>query len=72
MSFFDERDMAAITSPDFPGERLIVCRNRDLAREREDLIKATERDLAKLGVAVLATVLDNMEIGATAGGFLSE
>ena len=42
MSLFDERDMAAITSPDFPGERLIVCRNPDLARERarkrEDLL----------------------------------
>ena len=52
MSLFDERDMAAITSPDFPGERLIVCRNADLARERarkrEDLLKATERDLAKI------------------------
>ena len=34
MSLFDERDMAAITSPDFPGERLIVCRNPDLAREK--------------------------------------
>ena len=32
MSLFDERDMAAITSPDFPGERLIVCRNRELAQ----------------------------------------
>src|SRR5271167_976218 len=56
MSLFDERDMAAITSPDFPDERLIVCRNPDLARERarkrEDLIKATERNLAKLAVAV--------------------
>src|ERR1700691_3328406 len=56
MSLFDDRDMAAIASPDFPGERLIVCRNRDLARERarkrEDLIKATERDLAKLAARV--------------------
>src|SRR5439155_19012295 len=34
MSLFDERDLAAITSPDYPGERLIVCRNRELARER--------------------------------------
>ena len=32
MSLFDQRDMAAITSPDYPGERLIVCRNPDLAR----------------------------------------
>ena len=56
MSLFDDRDMASITSPDFPGERLIVCRNPDLARERarkrEDLIKATERNLAKLAAAV--------------------
>jgi hypothetical protein len=55
MSLFDERDMAAITSPDFPGERLIVCRNPDLARERarkrEDLLAATERDLAKVAAA---------------------
>jgi hypothetical protein len=36
MSLFDQRDMAAITSPDYPGERLIVCRNPDLARERVD------------------------------------
>ena len=56
MSLFDERDMAAVTSPDFPGERLIVCRNADLARERarkrEDLLKATERDLAKVVAAI--------------------
>jgi transposase len=56
MSLFDERDMAAVTSPEFPGERLIVCRNPDLARERarkrEDLLLATERDLAKVAVAV--------------------
>src|SRR3974390_3896671 len=56
MSLFDERDMAAITSPDFPGERLIVCRNPDLARERarkrEDLIAATERDLAQIAARV--------------------
>src|SRR5271168_4545680 len=42
MSLFDDRDMAGITSPDFPGERLIVCRNRALAseraRKREDLL----------------------------------
>src|SRR5271169_5308654 len=56
MSLFDERDMAAITSPDFPGERLIVCRNRDLARERarkrEELLVATERNLGKIAAAV--------------------
>ena len=56
MSLFDDRDIAAVTSPDFPGERLIVCRNADLARERsrkrEDLLKAIERDLAKVAAAV--------------------
>src|ERR1700730_14864576 len=56
MSLFDQRDMAAITSPDYPGERLIVCRNPDLARERtrkrEDLLAATESDLAVIPAAV--------------------
>lgn len=52
LSLFDERDLAEITSPDFPGERLILCCNRDLAteraRKREALIKATERELARI------------------------
>ncbi len=56
LTLFDQRDMAAITSPDYPGERLIVCRNPDLARERarkrEDLLQATERDLARVVKAV--------------------
>ena len=56
LSLFDQRDMAAITSPDYPGERLIVCRNHDLARERarkrQDLLRATERDLAVIEKAV--------------------
>src|SRR5829696_7845619 len=60
LSLFDERDMAAITSPDYPGERLIVCRNPDLARERarkrEDLLCATERDLAQVALAAGAVL----------------
>ena len=59
MSLFDQRDMAAITSPDYPGERLIVCRNPDLARERtrkrEDLLAATEADLAVIAAALRRT-----------------
>ncbi len=59
MSLFDERDMASITSPDFPGERLIVCRNRALAaervRKREDLLAATERELASLSTSPTTT-----------------
>ena len=48
--------MASITSPDFPDERLIVCRNPDLAaqrtRKREELLAATERDLTRIQAAV--------------------
>ena len=57
LSLFDQRDMASITSPDFPGERLVVCRNPDLAdqrtRKREDLLVATERELARIKTAVV-------------------
>ena len=59
LSLFDERDMAAVSSPDYPGERLIVCRNPALAaeraRKREDLLQAAERDLAILRQAVNRT-----------------
>jgi hypothetical protein len=54
-SLFDERDLGEITSPDFPGERLIVCRNPVLAaeraRKREALLAATEQDLQKIAAA---------------------
>jgi transposase len=56
LTLFDQRNMAAITSPDFPGERLIVCRNPDLAaerrRKRSELLEATERQLARIQAAV--------------------
>ena len=49
LSFFDARDLAEIESPDFPGERLIVCKNHALAeersRKRNELLDATEKDL---------------------------
>ena len=52
LSLFDDRDLAEIISPDYPGERLIVCRNPALAAERTrkrlDLLAATERDLQKI------------------------
>ena len=51
-SLFDEKNLAEITSPDFPGERLIVCRNPLLAHrratKREELLLATEKDLEKV------------------------
>jgi len=55
LSLFDDRDMAEISSPDYPGERLIVCRNPALAaeraRKREDLLAASEKDLLKIQAA---------------------
>jgi hypothetical protein len=56
LTLFDQRDMASITSPEYPGERLVVCRNPDLAaeraRKREDLLAATEKDLAAIKARV--------------------
>ena len=53
---FDQRDMASITAPEFPGERLVVCRNPDLAaqrwRKRAELLAATEGDLTRIQAAV--------------------
>ena len=59
-SLFDETDLAEITDEDnFPGERLIVCRNPLLAdertRKREELLKATEKDLDKIVAATQRT-----------------
>jgi hypothetical protein len=51
LSLFDERDLAEITAPEFPGERLVVCKNpllaKERARKREDLLQATEAALAR-------------------------
>src|SRR5690348_6264817 len=58
LSLFDEQDLAEITSPDFPGERLVCCRNPVLAaeraRKREDLLAATEKLLAPAAARVRA------------------
>ena len=52
LSLFDERDLAEIQSPDYPGERLIVCRNpllaEERARNRQQLLQATEVQLEKI------------------------
>jgi Transposase DDE domain len=77
MSLFDDRDMAAITSPDFPGERLILCRNHALAaeraRKRDDLLRATERDLSAIAAAVRrkrAPLRGKAEIGLAVGAVI--
>ena len=56
LSLFDERNLAEITSPEFPGERLVVCRNPALAaeraRKREALLVATEGALGTVAAMV--------------------
>ncbi|MBU4241281.1 MAG: transposase, partial [Actinobacteria bacterium] len=51
-SLFDEQDLAEVTSPEYPGERLIACKNPylalDRARTREELLAATEKELDKI------------------------
>jgi hypothetical protein len=55
-SLFDERNLAEITSPDFPGERLIVCYNPLLGderrRKRDELLSATDKKLASIAKEV--------------------
>jgi hypothetical protein len=55
LSLFDTQDLAEITHPDYPGERLVACKNPFLeaerARKRESLLAATEADLAKITAA---------------------
>ena len=59
LSLFDERDLAEVVSPDFPGERLIVCRNPLLAakraRKRDELLAATEQQLDEIVSATKRT-----------------
>ena len=76
LSLFDEQDLAEITSGDFPGERLIACRNpvlaADRARKREDLLAATEKLLAPLLARVRAGKLTGAgPIGIEVGKVIS-
>ncbi len=72
LSLFDEQDLAEITSPDFPGERLIACRNPALAeeraRKREALLAATEKLLAPIAARVQAGRLAGAAAIGTAVG----
>jgi hypothetical protein len=77
LSLFDEQDLAEITSPDFPGERLIACRNpvlaADRARTREDLLAATEKLLAPVIARVTAGRLQGAgPIGVEVGKVISK
>ncbi len=77
LSLFDEQDLAEITSPDFPGERLVACRNpvlaADRARKREDLLAATEKLLAPIAARVAAGRLAGAAaIGVEVGKVISK
>jgi len=56
LSLFDKRDMIEIADADFPGERLVICKNPLLAdkraRKRRELLEATERELERIRAAV--------------------
>jgi len=80
LSLFDDRDLAEISAPDlFPGERLIVCRNRDLAaeraRKREELLAATERELSRIQDQIRRRnphLRNAAEIGLAVGGVIDK
>jgi hypothetical protein len=77
MSLFDQQNLAEITSPDYPGERLIACRNpvlaADRARTRDELLAATEKLLAPILARVQAGRLAGAgEIGVEAGKVISK
>ena len=72
LGLFDERNLLEISSPDFPGERLVACRNTELARmrahSREDLLAATQRSLEKVKARVdAAKLMGKDKIGVAVG-----
>ena len=72
LSLFDEQNLAEITHPGYPGERLVCCRNPALAGsrrlKRESLLAATETDLEKIKASVQAGRLkDKDKIGIRVG-----
>ena len=69
---FDETNLCEITHPDYPGERLVACRNPELAKlrrhKREDLLGATETDLTQIAARVAAGRLKGQDqIGLAVG-----
>src|SRR6266567_1499935 len=77
LSLFDQQDLAEITSGDFPGERLIACRNpfeaRKRARTREELLAATEAGLGTITAQVAAgRIKDPDKIGVRAGKIINK
>ena len=78
LSLFDEQNLAEISSPDYPGERLMACFNPLLAeerrRKRQELLEATEKDLSRIAAEVARrhkTPLSSAQIGLKVGKVLS-
>ncbi|MDQ3344004.1 MAG: IS1634 family transposase [Actinomycetota bacterium] len=76
LSLFDQVDLAEITHPDYPGERLVACRNPALAaeraRKRGELLAATDAELDKVAAAVAARrLVDAGKIGVRVGRVLN-
>jgi transposase len=74
---FDERNLFEFTHPDFPGERLIACRNQELAKlrahKRQDMLQATEKDLEKIAARVETGRLSGQDdIGLRVGKIINK
>ncbi len=72
LGLFDERNLLEISSPDFPGERLVACRNTELAKlrahTRDDLLAATQRSLERIKARVdAAKLVGKDKIGVAVG-----
>lgn len=77
MSLFDERDLYEVTHPDFPGERLVICRNPLMAerraRTRESLIEATITELEKVrGMMARGRLSGKEKIGVRVGRVINK
>ncbi len=77
LGLFDERNLIELSSPDYPGERLVACRNPELAKlrayKREELLAATEKSLAKIKARVDAAKLAGAdEIGLRVGKVINQ
>ena len=77
LGLFDESNLLEISSPDFPGERLVACRNPELAKmrghTRDDLLLATETSLQKIKVRVDAGKLVGKDkIGVAVGRVVNQ
>lgn len=77
LDLFDERNLFELSHPDYPGERLVACRNPALAKlrahKREDLLRATEEKLAKIQARVDAGRLKGQDqIGVSVGKIINQ